>query len=118
MKQSASLTLSILKSLYPRANVDVVGEGFTATYSDEEALKLVEDYDDGGTHRVYAWSRYVSRVDYYVITLSNFGSFLHVGIHSWMEIICTSSWPILPWIIPLNYLFQTTSLLEPETDIV
>jgi hypothetical protein len=43
MKQLASLTLSILKSLYPQADLDAAGEGFTATYSDEEALKLVED---------------------------------------------------------------------------
>jgi hypothetical protein len=43
MKQLASLTLRILKSLHPQANLEVVGEGFTATYSDEEALKLVED---------------------------------------------------------------------------
>jgi hypothetical protein len=43
MKQLTSLTLSILKSLYPRANLDVTGEGFATTYSDEEALKLIED---------------------------------------------------------------------------
>jgi hypothetical protein len=42
MWQSASLTLGILKSLYPRADLDVAGEGFVATCSDE-ALKLVED---------------------------------------------------------------------------
>jgi hypothetical protein len=44
MKQSTNLTLGILKSLYPRADLDVVGEGFAATCSDEEALKLVEDF--------------------------------------------------------------------------
>jgi hypothetical protein len=38
-----SLTLGILKSLYPRADLDVTGEGFAATYNDEETLKLVED---------------------------------------------------------------------------
>jgi hypothetical protein len=38
MWQLASLTLGILKSLYPQA-----GEGFAVTCSDEEALKLVED---------------------------------------------------------------------------
>jgi hypothetical protein len=38
-----SLTLRILKSLYPRANLDTTGEGFAVTCSDEEALKLVED---------------------------------------------------------------------------
>jgi hypothetical protein len=43
MRQSTSLTLGILKSLYPRAHLDAVGEGFAATCSDEEALKLVED---------------------------------------------------------------------------
>jgi hypothetical protein len=40
---SAGLTLGILKSLYPRADLDVAGEGFTATCSNEEALKVVED---------------------------------------------------------------------------
>jgi hypothetical protein len=43
MKQLVSLTLVILKSLYPWANLDVAGEGFTATCSDNEALKMVED---------------------------------------------------------------------------
>jgi hypothetical protein len=43
MKQLASLTLRILKSLNPRADLDAAGEGFTATCSDDEALKLVED---------------------------------------------------------------------------
>jgi hypothetical protein len=44
MKQSVSLTLGILRSLYPQANLDVVGEGFVATCSDEESLKLIEDF--------------------------------------------------------------------------
>jgi hypothetical protein len=43
MWQSTSLTLGILKSLYPRANLDAVGEGFVATCSDKEAPKLVKD---------------------------------------------------------------------------
>ena len=43
MKQSASLTLGILTSLYTRANLDTTGEGFAVTCSDEEALKLIED---------------------------------------------------------------------------
>jgi hypothetical protein len=43
MKQSASLTLRILMSLYPRANLDAVGEGFAVTL-DVEALKLLEDF--------------------------------------------------------------------------
>jgi hypothetical protein len=44
MRQSVSLTLGILKSLYPRADLDTVGEGFAATCSDDEALKLVKDF--------------------------------------------------------------------------
>jgi hypothetical protein len=43
MRQSVSLTLRILKFLYPRADLDGVGEVFAETYSDEEALKLIED---------------------------------------------------------------------------
>jgi hypothetical protein len=43
MRQSVSLTLEILKSLYPRADLDVVGEGFAVTWSDDEALKVVKD---------------------------------------------------------------------------
>jgi hypothetical protein len=42
-RQSASLTLRILKYLYPRADLDVAGEGFMVTCSDEATLKLVED---------------------------------------------------------------------------
>jgi hypothetical protein len=43
MRQSVSLTLRILRSLYPRADLDAAGEGFAVTCSDEEALKLVKD---------------------------------------------------------------------------
>jgi hypothetical protein len=43
MKQVASLTLGILKSLYPRADLDAAGDGFAVTCTDEEALKLMED---------------------------------------------------------------------------
>jgi hypothetical protein len=43
MKQLVSLTLGILKSLYPRADLDAVGKGFATTYSYEEALKLIDD---------------------------------------------------------------------------
>jgi hypothetical protein len=32
-----------MKSRYPWTNLDVTGEGFAMTYSDEEALKLVKD---------------------------------------------------------------------------
>jgi hypothetical protein len=43
MRQSVSLTLRISKSLYPRADLDAAGEGFVATCSNEEALKLIWD---------------------------------------------------------------------------
>jgi hypothetical protein len=43
MKHAMSLTLGILKSLYPRADLDAAGDGFTMTCTGEEALKLVED---------------------------------------------------------------------------
>jgi hypothetical protein len=43
MKHAVSLTLGILKSLYPRADLGVVGDGFAATYTHEEGLKLTED---------------------------------------------------------------------------
>jgi hypothetical protein len=43
MRQSTSLTLRILMSLYPWADLDMAGKGFTVTCSDEEALKLVND---------------------------------------------------------------------------
>jgi hypothetical protein len=43
MRHSVTLTLGILQSLYPWANMDMAGEGFAATCSDEEALKLIED---------------------------------------------------------------------------
>jgi hypothetical protein len=43
MRQSVSITLGILKSLYPRADLDATGEGVMVTCSNEEALKLIED---------------------------------------------------------------------------
>jgi hypothetical protein len=42
MRQSASSTLKILKSLYPQADLDVLGEVFMATCTKDEANKLVE----------------------------------------------------------------------------
>jgi hypothetical protein len=44
MRESVSLTFSILKYLYPRADLDATSEDFIATCSDEEALKLIEDF--------------------------------------------------------------------------
>jgi hypothetical protein len=43
MRQSTSLRHGILKSLYPRADLDAIGEGFAVTCSDKEVLRLVED---------------------------------------------------------------------------
>jgi hypothetical protein len=43
MRKASSLTLRILKSLYPRANLDMAGEGFAATCTEDKANKLVED---------------------------------------------------------------------------
>jgi hypothetical protein len=43
MKQLVSLTLEILKSLHPRADLNAADEGFAATCNDNEASKLVED---------------------------------------------------------------------------
>jgi hypothetical protein len=43
MRQFVSLTLGILKSLCPQADLDTAIEGFMVTCSDKEALKLVED---------------------------------------------------------------------------
>jgi hypothetical protein len=43
MKQTASLTLGILKSLYPRADLDAAGDDFAVTCTAGEALKLMED---------------------------------------------------------------------------
>jgi hypothetical protein len=43
MRQSVSLTPGILMSLYPWADLDAAGEGFAATCTNEEDLKLVED---------------------------------------------------------------------------
>jgi hypothetical protein len=43
MRKVVSLSLGVLKSLYPRADMDVVGEGFAATYTEDEANQLVED---------------------------------------------------------------------------
>jgi hypothetical protein len=43
MRQLAGLTLGILMTLYPQAELDAAGEDFAVTYTDEEASKLVED---------------------------------------------------------------------------
>jgi hypothetical protein len=45
-------------SLYPRADLDAVGEGFVASCIDEGASKLVEDCCDSRTHHRDASGRY------------------------------------------------------------
>jgi hypothetical protein len=45
MRQSVTLTLGILKSLYPRANLDATGKGFVMACIEDEASKLVENSD-------------------------------------------------------------------------
>jgi hypothetical protein len=60
MKQSTSLTLSILKFLYPRANLDTASEGFAATCTNEEALKLVMDSTVTAEHIIDMLGVYMS----------------------------------------------------------
>jgi hypothetical protein len=43
MKQAVSLTLRIIMSLYPRADLDAAGEGFAVTCTGGAASKLMED---------------------------------------------------------------------------
>jgi hypothetical protein len=123
MQQSVSLTQGILKSLYPRADVDVAGEGFAATCSDEEALKLVEDWamiasqivDMLGVNMSLGWTSFR-----HILSI-----FPHVTVLSWMEII----FPLLRYAmckfqthLIMNYLlsFATMNhlLLETKVDIV
>jgi hypothetical protein len=42
MKQSTRLTLGILKTLYPKADLDAAGEGFAMACTNEDARKLME----------------------------------------------------------------------------
>jgi hypothetical protein len=44
MLRAPSLTLGILKSLYPRADLGATGEGFAATCIEEEANTLVKSF--------------------------------------------------------------------------
>jgi hypothetical protein len=43
MRKASGLTLRILKSLYPSADLDAAGEGFTETCYEDEANKPIED---------------------------------------------------------------------------
>jgi hypothetical protein len=42
LRKAVSLTLRILKSLYPQVDLDVAGEGFAMTYTEDEANQLIE----------------------------------------------------------------------------
>jgi hypothetical protein len=44
MVKASGLTIGILKSLYPKANLDVAGEGFVATCKEDEATDLVQSF--------------------------------------------------------------------------
>jgi hypothetical protein len=44
MRKASSLTLIILKSLYPRSDLDAAGEGFAASCSGEEANDLMQSF--------------------------------------------------------------------------
>jgi hypothetical protein len=114
MRQSASLTIGILKSLYPRADLDVAGEGFMVTCSDEEALKLVED-----SAMMVGQVVDMLGVD---ITIS---IFLHVTMLSQMEIIFTLVRYVMRkfWTrLTMSYLFSfpipNNSLTETKISIV
>jgi hypothetical protein len=66
-------------SLYPRADLNTADEGFIATCSDEEALKVVEDsaVAPGQIVNMLGVDMSLGKT---IITLSVFGPFLHVAI--------------------------------------
>jgi hypothetical protein len=59
MRKASRLTLRILKSLYPRADLGAAGEGFAATCFNDEANKLVEDSTMMVTRVIETPDRYV-----------------------------------------------------------
>jgi hypothetical protein len=59
MRKALRLTLRILKSLYPWADLGAAGEGFTVTCSNDEANKLVEDSTMMVTRVIETPDRYV-----------------------------------------------------------
>jgi hypothetical protein len=72
-------TLGILKSLYPRADLDAVGEGFAVTCSDEEPLKLIEDFAVMVGHIV---DMLPVGHDVIILTILSF-SFMWIHYHEW-----------------------------------
>jgi hypothetical protein len=49
MRKASTLTLGILKSLYPKVDIDPAGEGFATTCSKEEATDLVQSFLETAT---------------------------------------------------------------------
>jgi hypothetical protein len=49
MRKASSLTLRILKSLYPKVELDIAGEGFVATYMEEEDGDLIQSFIETGS---------------------------------------------------------------------
>jgi hypothetical protein len=49
MRKASSLTLRILKSLYPKVELDIAGEGFVATYMEEEDSDLIQSFIETGS---------------------------------------------------------------------
>jgi hypothetical protein len=89
MRQSASITLRILKSLYSRADLDALGEGFTVTCSNEEALKLVEDFAVTVGHVIDTLG--VDMSQGYMMYFSTLSPFRHVTMLSGLEIVFAST---------------------------
>jgi hypothetical protein len=52
MQKASSLTLGILKSLYPKADLGVAGEGFAATCTEEGATTLIKSFLEMATQIV------------------------------------------------------------------
>jgi hypothetical protein len=44
MRKASSLTLGILKSLYPKAELDAAGKGFAPTCTEDETADLVQSF--------------------------------------------------------------------------
>jgi hypothetical protein len=52
MQKASSLPLGMLKSLYPKADLGVAGEGFAATCTEAEATALVKSFLETATRIV------------------------------------------------------------------
>jgi hypothetical protein len=52
MQKASSLTLGIVKSLYPKPDLGVAGEGFAATCTEEQATTLLKSFLEMATRIV------------------------------------------------------------------